>query len=484
MNKDLNQFKIDEALLSFKKANYKNAINILEKLNEKNSNYIICWYLGHAYFRIYDYITATVYIRKCIKLKEPDELNLNFLAEILFQSNKYEEAIKTFKNVLNINPKNINSLLNLGKIYSQLGRFKDSENYYIKVLQIETNNFSALYELIKINKKKLTKAVIKDVNNHYNQNNFNDIYANFILAEDAKYQKNYKEELNYLIKGHEFYAKLKKKASLQEFNYFTNLLPQFINKVKNIDLNLKDENCPIFIMGLPRSGTTMIENIITSSNNKIINGDETGVMGKVFFSNNIITNYNDNNLNVNFDYKEKDFFDLKKEILKQYKQIGIDISKNLFTDKSLENFLYIDILIKIFPKAKFIYCRRNYIANLLGILKVFLPNLLWCHSLEKIMIFMELYENKLNQILSEKKINLKIIDIESFSADPLNNSKKLFEFLNIKWDEKVLNMNKNNQSIVKTVSNVQVRGKIIKHDLSYLKSYLPFLREYGVNKLT
>ena len=60
-------------------------------------------------------------------------------------------------------------------------------------------------------------------------------------------------------------------------------------------------------MGLPRSGTTMIENIITSSNNKIINGDETGVMGKVFFSNNIITNYNDNNLNVNFDYKEKDF---------------------------------------------------------------------------------------------------------------------------------------------------------------------------------
>ena len=174
-------------------------------------------------------------------------------------------------------------MLNLGKIYSQLGRFKDSENYYIKVLQIETNNFSALYELIKINKKKLTKAVIKDVNNHYNQNNFNDIYANFILAEDAKYQKNYKEELNYLIKGHEFYAKLKKKASLQEFNYFTNLLPQFINKVKNIDLNLKDENCPIFIMGLPRSGTTMIENIITSSNNKIINGDETGVMGKVFF---------------------------------------------------------------------------------------------------------------------------------------------------------------------------------------------------------
>ena len=36
-------------------------------------------------------------------------------------------------------------------------------------------------------------------------------------------------------------------------------------------------------MGLPRSGTTMIENLIYSSENKIIKGDETGVMGKVFF---------------------------------------------------------------------------------------------------------------------------------------------------------------------------------------------------------
>ena len=64
-----------------------------------------------------------------------------------------KKQLKPSKNVLNINPKNINSLLNLGKIYSQLGRFKDSENYYIKVLEIESNNFSALYELIKINKK-------------------------------------------------------------------------------------------------------------------------------------------------------------------------------------------------------------------------------------------------------------------------------------------------------------------------------------------
>ena len=49
-------------------------------------------------------------------------------------------------------------------------------------------------------------------------------------------------------------------------------------------------------MGLPRSGTTMIENLICSSENKIIKGDETGIMESFFFKK-IISNYDDNNLN-------------------------------------------------------------------------------------------------------------------------------------------------------------------------------------------
>ena len=62
--------------------------------------------------------------------------------------------------------------------------------------------------------------------------------------------------------------------------------------------------------------------------------------------------------------------------------------------------------------------QKKLYANLIGILKVFLPNLLWSHSLDKIMIFMELYKNNLNEILAEKKIDLKIINLEEFSENP------------------------------------------------------------------
>ena len=477
------QSQIDKALLNFKKAKYQISIDILENLKEKETNFLICWYLGHSYFRIYDYLSSIKYIEKSISLKGSDELNQNFLAEVLLQSNQYEEAIKLFKKVLNLNEKNISALFNLGKVYSEIGKFKVAEEYYNKIIKEEPNNFKAFYELIKLDKKYLSSKLIKNIKNfkiEEHKNNLNNIYASLILAENDKNNKDYDNELDNLINGHQYFIQNKEKASKQEFNYFTNLLPQFIKKIENIDFKSKFKSQPIFIMGLPRSGTTMIENLICSSEDKIIKGDETEVMGKVFFSKNIISNYDDTNLNVNFDFDKNGLRNLENFVLNQYKQVGIDTSKNFFTDKSLDNFLYIKILAKIFPKAKFVYCKRNYTANLLGILKVFLPNLLWSHSLEKIITFMELYENNLNDVLLEKKIDLKIINIENFSENPLDNSKNLFNFLGIKWNKKIINENYKKTAIIKTVSNLQVRNKIIKHDLSYLKNYMPFLKKYGI----
>ena len=63
INAELTQIKINKALESFKRAEYQDSIHILENLEEKNSNFLICWYLGHSYFRIYDYFKAIEYIK-------------------------------------------------------------------------------------------------------------------------------------------------------------------------------------------------------------------------------------------------------------------------------------------------------------------------------------------------------------------------------------------------------------------------------------
>ena len=237
-------------------------------------------------------------------------------------------------------------------------------------------------------------------------------------------------------------------------------------------------------MGLPRSGTTLVEYIISSAPN-VISAGETEVLSKVFFSEKIILDYDAKNLVTNFKFKKNDFEKLKILILNQYSQLGIDNSNNYFTDKSLENILYIELIQKVFPKAKFVYCKRNKQANFLGILKVFLPNLLWTHSPKKIIEMMNLYEKKIKKLINDKKIKIKIIELENLSENPEKISKDLFDFLEINWrDDLDFIDNKNNEKkLIKTRSNLQVRNQISKHNLSYLEYYLPLLNKFEIEKL-
>ena len=302
------------------------------------------------------------------------------------------------------------------------------------------------------------------------------------MQKIIKKKKNYEKELKNLLEAHKNFYEIKKKAATQEFNYFTNLLPKFISKIKNTNIKMSCDLEPIFVMGLPRSGTTLIEKMI-SSHNDVEPAGETEVFSKVFYSKNIIINYESNNLVSNFNNEKNDFEVLKNAILKQYEQLNINISQKKISDKSIENLLYIDLIKIIFPKAKFIYCKRNKYANFLGILKVFLPNLLWTHSTIKIIQMMNFYENKIKQLINEKKIKIKIIELEELSNDPISVSKDLYNFLNLNWNEKILDNYNDDKNFIKTVSNLQVRKKISKHDLKYLDNYLPLLNNIGIKDL-
>ena len=185
-----------------------------------------------------------------------------------------------------------------------------------------------------------------------------------------------KSEVKNLLKAHELYLSQRQKAYHQQFNYYTKQLPQFINDLKNRKLNFSENLKPIFIMGLPRSGTTLIEKTIVSNENKIKSLGEADVFDKVFFSNQIINN--------DKSPAHEELESLIEKVVKQYNEQGLNSDDKIFTDKSISNFLYIDLLVKLFPKAKFIYCRRDPLANIIGILRSFLPNIYWSHSINDI----------------------------------------------------------------------------------------------------
>ena len=159
-------------------------------------------------------------------------------------------------------------------------------------------------------------------------------------------------------------------------DYFTNIS---FDKIK---LKNQSDKKIIFIIGLPRSGTTLIEQIL-SSHKEVYGGGEMLDMSKIVFNN-------------FFDVTISDIF-LKKENLKNafpdYKELGLEYMNNLerfetdkkiITDKAPLNFRWIGFIKLMLPNAKIIHCKRNQFDNFLSLyLNSFESDMSWVYSEEK-----------------------------------------------------------------------------------------------------
>jgi len=236
-------------------------------------------------------------------------------------------------------------------------------------------------------------------------------------------------------------------------------------------------------MGLPRSGSTLIESILCSGKKIIPNGGETAIFNKTlleinkkFFTNKIYLD-DTKKLEIN----ENLFV---QRVLDHYESINLlDKNKeNIFTDKSLENFFFIEIIVKFFPDSKIIVCKRNIFQIILSIYQNFLPKIKWSHSIENILEYIDNYLKIIEDFKKKYPDKIYTIELEELTKNPLDLSKDLFNFCNLEWDKKCLEFYRRDDLVSKTASNLQVRGKIFinnqKKYTAYKEFFLPYLNKY------
>ena len=163
-----------------------------------------------------------------------------------------------------------------------------------------------------------------------------------------------------LINGHHYYFESKKKEYSNDIDYWLNQLPK--NEELNNSINViekakisSEELMPIFIIGVPRCGSTLIEKIIASGSHFITIGEEIGILS-AFVKEKIIK-------------KKSIYFDIentRNELIKKYKQRNLlqEKSNYIFTDKTLDNFFYINLIKATFSKCKsYKLCKRSFIID-------------------------------------------------------------------------------------------------------------------------
>ena len=427
---------------------------------------------------------ALKYLLKFEKNNTSDIQVLFYLGLVYFELNKFDKSILYYEKFLNEKPKSEAALLNLAIVNQTIGKLKSAEEIYLNIIGINKFNIRAYYGIYILDSKNLSNKIFEnlfEINKKDNLNLYEKGIVNFLLSKKEKIKNNLDKEIEYLNNSHDNIFNSNYSYNLSAQFYYNEIISKYFNKItiikKNKQINdVNREIEPIFIIGLPRSGSTLIESILTSSKEKLFSFGECHVINmsvleeigpKVYSKNFEIKNFE---FNINQE-------NIKTNILEKYTQFHkLDNCK--FIDKSLENFFNFEIIINIFPKAKFLHTFRNSLDSIISIYQSMLQDLSWAHKIEDILSYIDNYQKVCTYFKLKYPKNFLDINLEKFTSDSDKFTKKIFDFCELTWDKNISEFYKRNDLHSKTLSFKQVRSKVSKYNYKKYQSYFYLLSDY------
>ena len=394
--------------------------------------------------------------------------------------NKFDEAIASYKKALKINPKFLYAHHNIANIYIALGKFDSAQKHLNNVIDINSKFHLAHRTLSRLIKYKKNDKHLNDLEKIYKDIDDNDVDAKINIAF-ALGKAN--EDINDFGKSFEFYKtanlNFRKKINFSiksEIKRFNDIKELFNDKLLKKYPNTGCKNSsPIFIVGMPRSGTTLVEQIL-SSHDDVYGGDEVDFIPQI-----VRKKFGQKDMRLYFngilDFDENEFKILGEEYVSKIKKISN--KTKMFTDKLPKNFESIGLIKLMLPNAKIIHCKRNSMDNCFSIFKNHFPGskIDFAYDLNEICEYYNIYSELMNYWNNLVPGFIYNIKYENLILNTKTEIEKLLEKCNLPWSDNCLNFDQNKRPI-NTASDVQARKKIYSSSINVWKKYDPYLKEY------
>tara|TARA_E500000178_G_C16992149_1_gene741364 strand:- start:33 stop:1574 length:1542 start_codon:yes stop_codon:yes gene_type:complete len=428
--------------------------------------------IGALYRVLGRYEEAEENLTRALKQNEKSFIALCNLANVKRERNQNDDAIELYEKAYKINNNNETILKNLAGAYQIGNKFEQSKKLLLEMNNKFPNNASADHMYSSIHTYKTDDPHREQMIQKLSNSNITKeglAFLNFAIAKSYSDIKNHSESAKYFVKANDTYFNLMTHYKFSnEKKIFEIIKEKFKDfEYKNLDTD-KEPNL-IFIVGLPRSGTTLTHQIV-SSHTKVYGAGELTILNDLFnkqiFDKDFIEIFNKNS------DQNPNFKKLSEEIFNKFKQFN----NKIILDKAPLNFRWIGFIKMLFPTAKIIHCKRNLKDTALSIYKNVFDggSLPWSYNQETLVEFIKMY-NDLMSFWHEKLPNqIYDCEYENLVNDQINETKKLINFCNLSWEENCIDYTKNDTGI-KTVSISQARKPIYKSSVKLSDKYTDYL---------
>jgi hypothetical protein len=237
---------------------------------------------------------------------------------------------------------------------------------------------------------------------------------------------------------------------------------------------------PIFIVGLPRSGTTLVEQII-ASHPSVGGGDELDYIDQIVSRLNAFREPRSTFPTNIAEANASTLNDLAAEYVHALQSLAPAATR--ISDKGLNNFLYLGLIALILPRSRVIHCQRdkrdvclsNYFQN-------YAKDLSFSYRLSDLAFYCAEYERLWSHWRDVIPLPIHTLDYESLVGDLQGVARELVAYCGLPWSDSCLSFHRSDRR-VKTASKWQVRQPIYSTSVQRWRHYEaqlgPFLSELG-----
>tara|TARA_B100000959_G_scaffold39728_1_gene38897 strand:- start:6211 stop:8019 length:1809 start_codon:yes stop_codon:yes gene_type:complete len=385
----------------------------------------------------------------------------------------FEKAKEQYEKALSINPKFAQALNNLGAAYEIFGLKEQALENYIKSIKEDPSYSEAHRNLSAIKKYKKNDPQINQLESLYS-NNYLPISdkrnLSFALAKVHEDLGDSDQFIKFLDEGNNLRKQELNYSFDSSKNFHSSILKAFENPPELISESAQKKSTirPIFILGMPRSGTTLVEQIL-ASHNKVHGAGELNYLKNIVTP--ILIQYINNE---NESLSNRDIKSIRKQYLDAI--IKLDTNQNVITDKMPINFRLIGFILSALPEAKIVHVKRDARATCWSNYKhYFSSGNGFTFDQEDLSKFYGLY-SEIMDFWHELFPNI-IFDLsyEKLTENQKSETKKLLNYCELEWDDNCLDFHKNDRGI-KTASASQVRQKMYQGSSDVWKKYEPYLK--------